>query len=56
MNQVEYEQIIECIRFGAPAYANKLIAAFNSVVQLAAKYSEVNKQNTPNNETASEDK
>lgn len=54
MNQTEYEQIIECIKFGAPANANKLIAAFNNVMKLVIKQEEP--KETVNKEATSEDK
>lgn len=37
MNQYSYEAIISCIKFGAPAIANELIAALNNTVEIANK-------------------
>lgn len=33
MKQHQYEEIITCINYGAPALANDLITAFNQVMQ-----------------------
>lgn len=37
MNQNEYELIKDCIAYGAPAVQNKLMAAFNEVVNNSNK-------------------
>lgn len=43
MNQYSYEAIICCIKFGAPAIANELIAALNNTVEIANKALEESK-------------
>lgn len=43
MNQYSYEAIIGCIKFGAPAIANELIAALNNTVEIANKALEESK-------------
>ena len=35
MNQAQYTEIIECIKFGAPAFADELIIALNKEINLA---------------------
>lgn len=35
MKQNQYDAILQCIKYGAPALANDLITAFNTAVQLA---------------------
>ena len=35
MIQYEYEEIIKCIQFGAPAQGEQLVKSFNNTVQLA---------------------
>ena len=38
MTQELYDEIINCIRYGAPANADKLIVALNETVKDAAEY------------------
>ena len=35
MHQSQYETIVKCIQYGAPALANDLIVSFNNTIQLA---------------------
>lgn len=38
MKQHQYETIMDCIKFGAPALAQELIAAFNQVMANSNNY------------------
>lgn len=38
MKQAQYEAIINCIQFGAPALAQELVTAFNTVMQNSNEY------------------
>lgn len=40
MRQTEYETILECIKYGAPALAGNLISAFNVTIERANQLSE----------------
>ena len=41
MTQELYNEIINCIRYGAPANADKLIVALNETVKDAAEYKKI---------------
>lgn len=41
MRQQDYETIMSCIQFGAPALAQPLALAFNQVIENSNKYVEV---------------
>lgn len=41
MTQELYDEIINCIRYGAPANADKLIVSFNATIKDAAEYKKI---------------
>lgn len=41
MTQELYDEIINCIRYGAPANADKLIVVLNETIKDAAEYKKI---------------